>query len=104
MALSKGLRLLWKQEPTPSALLEARGRQDCLLLEAGTTATLSKCLAPRVVGVGRWVGMYVCARVVLWTQPPYSCFAWHANFEGRRPDLSDQWSTLSAFPFQESQP
>lgn len=48
MALSKGLRLLWKQEPTPSALLEARGRQDCLLLEAGTTATLSKYLAPRV--------------------------------------------------------
>lgn len=49
MALSKGLRLLWKQEPTPSALLEARGRQDCLLLEAGATVTLSKCLAPRVV-------------------------------------------------------
>ncbi|KAG8123688.1 hypothetical protein E2320_019016 [Naja naja] len=41
MALSKGLRLLWKQEPTPSTLLEARGRQDCLLLEAGTTATLT---------------------------------------------------------------
>ncbi|XP_077204851.1 synaptojanin-2 isoform X1 [Paroedura picta] len=41
MALSKGLRLLWKQEPTPSALLEARGRQDCLLLEAGTVATLT---------------------------------------------------------------
>ncbi|XP_060097379.1 synaptojanin-2 isoform X1 [Heteronotia binoei] len=41
MALSKGLRLLWKQEPTPSALLEARGRQDCLLLEAGTAATLT---------------------------------------------------------------
>ncbi|XP_063164152.1 synaptojanin-2 isoform X1 [Candoia aspera] len=41
MALSKGLRLLWKQDPTPSALLEARGRQDCLLLEAGTTATLT---------------------------------------------------------------
>ncbi|KAJ6664553.1 hypothetical protein lerEdw1_006126 [Lerista edwardsae] len=41
MALSKGLRLLWKQEPAPSALLEARGRQDCLLLEAGTMATLT---------------------------------------------------------------
>ncbi|XP_013913030.1 PREDICTED: synaptojanin-2 [Thamnophis sirtalis] len=41
MALSKGLRLLWKHEPTPSALLEARGRPDCLLLEAGTTATLT---------------------------------------------------------------
>ncbi|XP_028579612.2 synaptojanin-2 isoform X2 [Podarcis muralis] len=41
MALSKGLRVLWKQEPTASALLEARGRQDCLLLEAGTMATLT---------------------------------------------------------------
>ncbi|XP_025977987.2 synaptojanin-2 isoform X1 [Dromaius novaehollandiae] len=41
MALSKGLRLLWKQEPGPSALLEARGRQDCLLLEAGTVAALT---------------------------------------------------------------
>ncbi|NXK57485.1 SYNJ2 protein, partial [Sylvietta virens] len=44
MALSKGLRLLWKQEPGPSALLEARSRQDCLLLEAGTVAALSKCV------------------------------------------------------------
>ncbi|NXX92551.1 SYNJ2 protein, partial [Centropus bengalensis] len=42
MALSKGLRLLWKQEPGPSALLEARSRQECLLLEAGTVAALSK--------------------------------------------------------------
>ncbi|XP_021247264.1 synaptojanin-2 isoform X1 [Numida meleagris] len=41
MALSKGLRLLWKQEPGPSALLETRGRQDCLLLEAGTMAALT---------------------------------------------------------------
>nr|XP_008121699.1 PREDICTED: synaptojanin-2 [Anolis carolinensis] len=42
MALSKGLlRLLWKQEPVGSALLEARGRRDCLLLEAGTMATLA---------------------------------------------------------------
>ncbi|KAJ7342137.1 hypothetical protein JRQ81_009088 [Phrynocephalus forsythii] len=41
MALSKGLRLLWKQDPAPSALLEARGRPDCLLLEAGTMATLT---------------------------------------------------------------
>ncbi|NXJ67133.1 SYNJ2 protein, partial [Rostratula benghalensis] len=41
MALSKGLRLLWKQEPGPSALLEARSRQDCLLLEAGTVAALN---------------------------------------------------------------
>uniref|UniRef100_A0A8C0GVJ9 Uncharacterized protein n=1 Tax=Chelonoidis abingdonii TaxID=106734 RepID=A0A8C0GVJ9_CHEAB len=41
MAPSKGLRLLWKQEPAPSALLEARSRHDCLLLEAGTVATLT---------------------------------------------------------------
>ncbi|XP_065487040.1 synaptojanin-2 isoform X1 [Caloenas nicobarica] len=41
MALSKALRLLWKQEPAPSALLEARTRQDCLLLEAGTVAALT---------------------------------------------------------------
>ncbi|XP_042651958.1 synaptojanin-2 isoform X2 [Tyto alba] len=41
MALSKGLRLLWKQEPGPSALLEARTRPDCLLLEAGTVAALT---------------------------------------------------------------
>ncbi|NXB88953.1 SYNJ2 protein, partial [Vidua chalybeata] len=47
MALSKGLRLLWKQEPGPSALLEARSRQDCLLLEAGTVAALSKCVRGR---------------------------------------------------------
>ncbi|NXW89800.1 SYNJ2 protein, partial [Alopecoenas beccarii] len=46
MALSKALRLLWKQEPGPSALLEARTRQDCLLLEAGTVAALSKCPGP----------------------------------------------------------
>ncbi|NXI75947.1 SYNJ2 protein, partial [Rhipidura dahli] len=45
MALSKGLRLLWKQEPGPSALLEARSRQDCLLLEAGTVAALISCLS-----------------------------------------------------------
>ncbi|XP_042336348.1 LOW QUALITY PROTEIN: synaptojanin-2 [Sceloporus undulatus] len=41
MALSKGLRLLWKRDPLPSALLEARGRPDCLLLEAGTMAALT---------------------------------------------------------------
>ncbi|XP_030354722.1 synaptojanin-2 isoform X2 [Strigops habroptila] len=41
MALSKGLRLLWKQEQGPSALLESRTRQDCLLLEAGTVAALT---------------------------------------------------------------
>lgn len=53
MALSKGLRLLWKQEPGPSALLEARTRQDCLLLEAGTVAALSKCPAAGRAGPGR---------------------------------------------------
>lgn len=53
MALSKGLRLLWKQEPGPSALLEARSRQDCLLLEAGTVAALSKCPATGRAGLGR---------------------------------------------------
>lgn len=50
MALSKALRLLWKQEPGPSALLEARTRQDCLLLEAGTVAALSKCPGPGRAG------------------------------------------------------
>ncbi|NXQ32705.1 SYNJ2 protein, partial [Alaudala cheleensis] len=55
MALSKGLRLLWKQEPGPSALLEARSRQDCLLLEAGTVAALSKC-----VRGGRGVSLVSC--------------------------------------------
>ncbi|NXU50323.1 SYNJ2 protein, partial [Turnix velox] len=52
MALSKGLRLLWKQESGPSALLEARSRQDCLLLEAGTVAALSKCPAAGRAGLG----------------------------------------------------
>lgn len=62
MALSKGLRLLWKQEPGPSALLESRTRQDCLLLEAGTVAALSKCPGPGFTScavrggeVGPWV-------------------------------------------------
>ncbi|NWX91263.1 SYNJ2 protein, partial [Nothoprocta pentlandii] len=32
-----------KQEPGPSALLEARGRHDCLLLEAGAVAALMVC-------------------------------------------------------------
>ncbi|NWS70208.1 SYNJ2 protein, partial [Crotophaga sulcirostris] len=41
MALSKGLRLLWKQDGGPSALLEARSRRDCLLLEAGAVAALN---------------------------------------------------------------
>ncbi|XP_004440765.1 PREDICTED: synaptojanin-2 isoform X1 [Ceratotherium simum simum] len=43
MALSKGLRLLGRLEAAgdSSVLLEARGRGDCLLFEAGTVATLA---------------------------------------------------------------
>ncbi|XP_037676366.1 synaptojanin-2 isoform X3 [Choloepus didactylus] len=43
MALSKGLRLLERLDATGeiSVLLEARGRGDCLLFEAGTVATLA---------------------------------------------------------------
>ncbi|XP_062954503.1 synaptojanin-2 isoform X2 [Cynocephalus volans] len=44
MALSKGLRLLGRLEGPAgdsSVLLEARGRGDCLLFEAGTVATLA---------------------------------------------------------------
>nr|AAK61722.1 synaptojanin 2B1 [Rattus norvegicus] len=43
MALSKGLRLLARLDPTgpSSVLLEARGRGDCLLFEAGAVATLA---------------------------------------------------------------
>ncbi|XP_039108014.1 synaptojanin-2 isoform X2 [Hyaena hyaena] len=43
MALSKGLRLLGRLDPAgeSSVLLEARGRGDCLLFEAGTVATLA---------------------------------------------------------------
>ncbi|NXP55697.1 SYNJ2 protein, partial [Heliornis fulica] len=51
MALSKGLRLLWKQEPGPSALLESRTRQDCLLLEAGTVAALRWCVESFCISV-----------------------------------------------------
>ncbi|XP_030891226.1 synaptojanin-2, partial [Leptonychotes weddellii] len=42
MALSKGLRLLGRLDASGewSVLLEARGRGDCLLFEAGTVATL----------------------------------------------------------------
>lgn len=48
MALSKGLRLLRRLEAAgdSSVLLEARGRGDCLLFEAGTVATLGECLRP----------------------------------------------------------
>ncbi|XP_055289054.1 synaptojanin-2 isoform X2 [Moschus berezovskii] len=43
MALSKALRLLGRLEDSgeSSVLLEARGRRDCLLFEAGTVATLA---------------------------------------------------------------
>ncbi|XP_053448742.1 synaptojanin-2 isoform X1 [Nycticebus coucang] len=43
MALSKGLRLFGRLEAAgeSSVLLEARGRGDCLLFEAGTVATLA---------------------------------------------------------------
>ncbi|XP_036079096.1 synaptojanin-2 isoform X4 [Rousettus aegyptiacus] len=43
MALSKGLRLLRRLQAAgdSSVLLEARGRGDCLLFEAGTVATLA---------------------------------------------------------------
>ncbi|XP_067900876.1 LOW QUALITY PROTEIN: synaptojanin-2-like [Heterodontus francisci] len=42
MALSKGLRVFEKQEPSCcSVLLESRNRQDCLLFEAGAVAILS---------------------------------------------------------------
>ncbi|XP_073927565.1 synaptojanin-2 isoform X3 [Castor canadensis] len=46
MALSKGLRLLARLEAAgdSSVLLEARGRGDCLLFEAGTVATLESVL------------------------------------------------------------
>lgn len=45
MALSKALRLLRRLEASgeSSVLLEARGRRDCLLFEAGTVATLGEC-------------------------------------------------------------
>lgn len=44
MALSKGLRLLGRLGAAGdcSVLLEARGRGDCLLFEAGTVATLGE--------------------------------------------------------------
>ncbi|XP_041325973.1 synaptojanin-2 isoform X2 [Pyrgilauda ruficollis] len=61
MALSKGLRLLWKQEPGPSALLEARGRQDCLLLEAGTVAALTPEEKDAIKGqYGKLMDAYGC--------------------------------------------
>lgn len=54
MALSKGLRLLVRLDPTrpSSVLLEARGRGDCLLFEAGAVATLGECRAPRAPHAG----------------------------------------------------
>ncbi|NWV08872.1 SYNJ2 protein, partial [Ptilonorhynchus violaceus] len=60
MALSKGLRLLWKQEPGPSALLEARSRQDCLLLEAGTVAALRWCVDRPCISVPSHFILFFC--------------------------------------------
>lgn len=60
MALSKALRLLGRLDASGewSVLLEARGRGDCLLFEAGTVATLGECdraadpgLGPRAPGL-----------------------------------------------------
>lgn len=60
MALSKALRLLGRLDASGewSVLLEARGRGDCLLFEAGTVATLGECdraadpgLGPRALGL-----------------------------------------------------
>jgi hypothetical protein len=58
MALSKGLRLLARLDPTgpSSVLLEARGRGDCLLFEAGAVATLGECRAPRAPHLGSNAG------------------------------------------------
>lgn len=52
MALSKGLRLLGRLEASgdSSVLLEARGRGDCLLFEAGTVATLGESAPPGAPG------------------------------------------------------
>lgn len=52
MALSKGLRLLARLDAPGegSVLLEARGRGDCLLFEAGTVATLGECRPRRPAG------------------------------------------------------
>ncbi|NXT43200.1 SYNJ2 protein, partial [Pelecanoides urinatrix] len=69
MALSKGLRLLWKQEPGPSALLEARTRQDCLLLEAGTVAALSKCPGAGRGGPGQAASRAVCCLSLCFSAP-----------------------------------
>lgn len=54
MALSKGLRLLRRLGAAGGGgvLLEARGRGDCLLFEAGTVAALGECLRPRGGGPG----------------------------------------------------
>ncbi|XP_006882820.1 PREDICTED: synaptojanin-2 [Elephantulus edwardii] len=52
MALSKGLRLLRRLEPAgdSSVLLEARGREDCLLFEAGAVATLDSTSKESIKG------------------------------------------------------
>ncbi|XP_074044024.1 synaptojanin-2 isoform X2 [Macrotis lagotis] len=63
MALSKGLRLLRRLEPPGggSSLLEARGRRDCLLFEAGTTATLTPEEKEVIKGqYGKLIDAYGC--------------------------------------------
>ncbi|XP_045428793.1 synaptojanin-2 isoform X7 [Pipistrellus kuhlii] len=61
MALSKGLRLLGRPEAGGSVLLEARGRGDGLLFEAGTVATLAPAEKEVIRGqFGRLTDAYGC--------------------------------------------
>ncbi|XP_027702434.1 synaptojanin-2 isoform X2 [Vombatus ursinus] len=63
MALSKGLRLLRRLESPgdSSILLEARSRQDCLLFEAGTVATLTPEEKEVIKGqYGKLIDAYGC--------------------------------------------
>ncbi|XP_026938253.1 synaptojanin-2 isoform X1 [Sagmatias obliquidens] len=63
MALSKGLRLLGRLEASgeSSILLEARGRGDCLLFEAGTVATLAPEEKEVIKGqYGKLIDAYGC--------------------------------------------
>lgn len=89
MALSKGLRLLWKQEPGPSALLEARSRQDCLLLEAGTVAALSKCVRGQPWGPagGRGSAELACP----WVRASALKGHWGTTAAG---DAQEHWGTF----------
>ncbi|XP_054578423.1 synaptojanin-2 isoform X2 [Eptesicus fuscus] len=61
MALSKGLRLLGRPEAGGSVLLEARGRGDGLLFEAGTVATLAPAEKEVIRGqYGKLTDAYGC--------------------------------------------